>query len=331
VTWLAVQDLDPHLRLRPRPDCGSRLDCDLAAFTLPEFRIGLLSAVGALGIGLIVVLARRRHTSDPAPVLGLLMLVGAAASYWLLDRLLPWLALSVVALAVGGHVAERVDMRLSGRVLAAAPGAVLLASTPALSGLVPAWCRIILGAATALGAPLAAEMDRRHSRSALAPVCLALSVLVVYETVPDTDFVLVLLPLALVLAALAWPVPAARLGTSGTYGVIGLLLFTVVVGGRGRLSAVVGGAACLGLLALEPVARRLAKGASVLDGVPRSAASVVVVAAAQMGIVFVSTRVAGTRLTTLSALLVAGTSTVVFLAALAWAGRHRASRLRVSA
>jgi hypothetical protein len=326
-----VQDLDPHLRLRGRPECGSRLDCDLSAFSLPEFRIGLLSAVAVLGIGLAVVLARRRHTSDPAPVLGLLMLAGAAASFWWLDRLLPWLALSVVALAVGGHVAERLGTRLTGCVLAAAPGAVLLASTPALNGLVPAWCRILMGAATALGAALSAEMDRVHSRSALAPVCLAVSILVVYETVPDTDLVLVLLPLALVLAALAWPVPAARLGTSGTYGVIGLLLFTVVVGGRGRLSAVVGGAACLGLLALEPAARRLAKGASVLDGVPRSAAWVAVVAAGQLGIVFVSTRVAGTRLTTLSALFVAGTSTVVFLAALVWAGLRRASTHRVSA
>ena len=301
---LPVQDLDRHLRLRGRPECDSRLDCDLAALTLPEFRAGLTAAVFMFALGGIALLLwRRRNGVEPVAVYGLLLLVGAAAAYWVTARLLPWVTVSVCVLAVGGFVADRSKLGLVGRLAAAGPGALLLAATPALQPLVPNWCLVLLGSATVVGAALASEMDRHHARLALAPVCLAVSVVAVYETVPDTDLVLVLLPLALVLALLAWPVPMTRFGSGGTYGVVGLLLVVVVVGGRGRLSAVVGGAACLGLLALEPVARRIA-GASVLDRLPQRRFTPVLVGLVQLAIVFVATRVAGTRLTVAGAVVV---------------------------
>jgi hypothetical protein len=320
---LSTTELDPHLRLRGRPACGSRLDCDLSAFTLPEFRAGLLAATATLGLGIVLVLVlRRRQRSSPPALIGPLLLLGAAVAYWGVDRLLPWVAMCVALLAAGGYLAARFGAGLPTSVLAAAPGGVLLAATPALDGLVPAWCRVGLGSATVLGAALAAVMDREHAGEGLAPVCLAVSVVAVYETVPDTDLVLVLLPLALLLSLLAWPAPLARIGAAGTYGFVGLLFFTVVVGGRGRLSAVVGGLACLGLLALEPAARRLAGGRSLLDRLPRTAASAASVGAVQLLVVFLSTRLAGTRLTVPAAVAVALPVTLLVLAALAAGARQ---------
>jgi hypothetical protein len=305
-------DIDPHLQLRPRSDCTSRLDCDLSALSLPEFRAGLAVSVVLLLVGAGLILARRR-TAEPSPVLGVLLLVGAAIGYQVTGHLLPWWACSIGLVALGGVVTDSRDLGLAWRVAAAAPGATLLAATPALRPLVPWWCLVVLGVATAVGAALASEMDRRHRRNGLAPVCLAVSVCGVYETVPDTDLVLVLLPLVLLLALLSWPWPLARLGSVGCYGGVGAVLFAVVVGGRGRLSAVVGGVACLGLLALEPLARRLARGTSVLDSLPRAPTTAVLVGAAQLLVVLVATRIAGTRSSVAMAVLVSAVSMTTFL------------------
>jgi hypothetical protein len=91
------------------------------------------------------------------------------------------------------------------------------------------------------------------------------------------------------------------------------VFFAVVVGGRGRLSAVVGGVACLGLLALEPLARRLARGTSVLDSLPRAPTTAVLVGAAQLFVVLVATRMAGTRSSVAMAVLVGAASMTTFL------------------
>jgi hypothetical protein len=318
-----LPDVDSHLRLRNRPPCSGRLDCDLVAFSLPEFRAGLLAATTVTAVAVAALYFwPQRARSSPAPVIGVLFLLGAGVAYALTARLLPWLVMSVIVLMLGGMFAERVSPSEWTRLISVLPGAAMLASTPALRPLVPSWCLVLLGLVTMVGAFLAADMDARHRHPPLAPVCLAVSVVAIYETVPDTELVLVLLPLALFLPLLAWPVPVARLGAAGTYGVVGLLLFTVVVGGRGRLSAVIGGAACLGLLALEPIARRLAGGHSVLDRLPPTPTSQVVVGLAQLVVVFVTTRFAGTRLTVEGAIFVGVATTVAILAALVIASRR---------
>jgi hypothetical protein len=104
--------------------------------------------------------------------------------------------------------------------------------------------------------------------------------------------------------------------------VLGLLFLTVVVGGRGRLSAVVGGLACLGLMALEPAARRLSGGRTLLALLPASKRLTVVVGVAQLLLVIVVTRVAGTRQDVATALLVAVPTYALALVGLVVAARR---------
>jgi hypothetical protein len=323
VTPLAVV-VDPHLEPRPRPTCSSRIGCDLAAFTMPEFRAGLVLAVVVLVLSTTFLLrsAQRSRVAAPVPVLGGLLLVTATGAYAWTDHLFAWPAGAVVVLVGGGWLATRRGAGFAVRALAAAPGAVLLAATPALRPLVPTEALVALAVVTVLGAVLVPSFDETYADRGLGPVCLAVSVVAVYETVPDTDLVLAILPAAVLLALLAWPTALGRLGTGGTFGVLGLLFLTVVVGGRGRLSAVVGGLACLGLMALEPAARRLSGGRTLLALLPASKRSTVVVGVAQLLLVIVVTRVAGTRQDVATALLVAVPTYALALVGLVVAARR---------
>jgi hypothetical protein len=123
--------------------------------------------------------------------------------------------------------------------------------------------------------------------------------------VPDTEQALVALGAALPVALVGWPWPLASLGRAGAYAAAGALLWVVAAGGGGRGSAVVGGVACLGLLAVEPLARLLDAGhESVLEwrsAGRRSAAAVLI----HVGLVLVAARVAGLRSTVASAVTIA--------------------------
>jgi hypothetical protein len=116
----------------------------------------------------------------------------------------------------------------------------------------------------------------------------------VYVTVPDTEQAIAVFAALFVTGALGWPLAAARLGSSGAFAVAGLLAWTCAVGGVGRHTGVVGGVASLGLLATEPVSRLLARVRGPI--VPRPGfLHAVFVGIAQVGAVFVASRVAGVR------------------------------------
>jgi hypothetical protein len=186
--------------------------------------------------------------------------------------------------------------------LAQAPG-------PAVPGWPPTAGWVLSAAAVvALAAgPMLAGFDARWPGRGLGPVLLAITVAGIWSTVPDTEAALVALGAATPLALLGWPWPLASLGWVGSWAVAGSLGWLVATGGAGRPSAVVGGAACLGLLAIEPLARRLdPRRRSLLGCVPGGPVGAVVVAAAQLGLVFVAARVAGTRPTLAGAAAVAG-------------------------
>src|SRR5690606_32918712 len=107
----------------------------------------------------------------------------------------------------------------------------------------------------------AADLDRAAGRGAsragagvqpapgVGPVLVAVTVAGVYLTVPDTEMATVLLGAALPAAALGWPFAWGRLGGGGALATVAVVAWTVALDGRGRLGSVVGGVACLGLLA----------------------------------------------------------------------------------
>jgi hypothetical protein len=113
---------------------------------------------------------------------------------------------------------------------------------------------------------LLADFDRRWRAHGLAPPLLAVTAAGIYATVPDVEAALVVLGATLPVALLGWPgrwrrgtaaaaSPPPSLGVVGALAVAGLLAWTVAAGGAGRPGSVVGGSLCLGVLAVEPLAR----------------------------------------------------------------------------
>jgi hypothetical protein len=206
-----------------------------------------------------------------------------------------------------------------GVALAAAGGAGIVAATdpPATLALPLPWIAVVAGVAGAL----LAGFDRRWRGHGLAPLLLAVSAVGVYATVPDVEWALVVVGAALPLTPLGWPGPLApgglrgprrrdgpaqpppSLGVAGSLAAAALLAWTVAAGGAGRPGSVVGGLACLGVLAVEPLAR-------LLDPRHRSALARPRVAwtalAAHLVLVAVAARVVGRTETVAAALPLAG-------------------------
>jgi hypothetical protein len=229
-----------------------------------------------------------------------------------------------------------------GVALAAAGGAGIVAATdpPATLALPLPWIAVVAGVAGAL----LAGFDRRWRGHGLAPLLLAVSAVGVYATVPDVEWALVVVGAALPLILLGWPGPLApggrrgpgrlagapqpppvgpgpggrdgpaqppSLGVAGSLAAAALLAWTVAAGGAGRLGSVVGGLACLGVLAVEPLAR-------LLDPRHRSALARPRVAwtalAAHLVLVAVAARVVGRTETVAAALSLAGLALAAALA-----------------
>ena len=160
-----------------------------------------------------------------------------------------------------------------------------------------------LVAATAAVAAALAAFDRRWRSLGLAPALLAVTAAGIWATVPDVEAALVLLGAALPMALLGWPLFLARraparpppaFGAAGSLAVAGVLVWAVASGGTGRPGSLVGGLACLGLLAVEPAARGLdPRRRSPLDPLERRPGLAWAALAAQLALVAGAARVVG--------------------------------------
>lgn len=307
-----LSSIDPRLLFPPHPPCSGRVRCDLQALTLRQFTEPLRLSLAALGVGVAGILAYRAISSRRSgaglhfaqvllsspdasawrarvPVAGLLFPAVALASYQLTGHLVGGLALAVCLLAAGGVVGDLTRAPGLLRVLLAAPGALVLAVGAALPD--PAWARVLVAAVAAVGAGLVTDLDSRTRHRGLGPVLVAVTCVGLYESVPNPDFPLVLAGVALPFALFGWPLPFGRLGGGGAASAAGLVAWTAAVGGLGMLSAVVAGVACLGLLAVEPVAHLLLpRRRSVLERLPAGLWAPVLVGLVQLGLGAASSR-----------------------------------------
>jgi hypothetical protein len=177
------------------------------------------------------------------------------------------------------------------------------------------WLSLLAAVAAVVVAVLLADFDDRWGHRGLGPALLAVSLAGVYATVPDTEMALVALGAVLPLTLLGWPRPLASLGRAGAWAAAGSLVWVVASGGAARGSAVVGGIACLGLLVVEPVARRLhPEHRSVLARLPDGRLGTPAAAAVQLGLVYVASRVAGTQPSVVVAAAIALAATVAAVA-----------------
>lgn len=309
---------DHRLLPRGRASCSSHLQCDLNGLRLPEFAAGCRTGVAALVIALVVGSWARRRGDSPLPVGGLLIAGAFVEAMRESGRLVPGLPLGLVLLAAAGLIADLLGQRLLVLAALAVPGAWALATHAGLGDV--GWERVALAATVIVGAPLAADLDRRGAANGLGPVLLAVSAVGVYFTVGDTDVALALVPVVVLVAAAAWPVPLVRLGSGGAAASVGVLAWVTAVGGLGRESAVVGGLACVGLLAAEPAGRILARRRrGALAPTVRRVWTAVGAGVAQLAVVFIASRVAGTLTATRSAAVIAALDIVLATACCTWA------------
>jgi hypothetical protein len=197
------------------------------------------------------------------------------------------------------------------RVAGAAAGALLTLST--VSEEVSPAARVGL-ALVAVGAGLAI-VDLQDRGGARLPAVLGLLTLGgIWLTVPDTEPVLavagVLGPTLLVAAASGGP-GSRLLEPAASVMLVAVVLWAVAEGGRGRPGSIVGGVACLGLLVLEPVVRRVGR-----RSLPPTALVVV-----HAGVVLVASRGAGLRTDAGAAALIGGAVLIGSAALLLLAGR----------
>jgi hypothetical protein len=189
----------------------------------------------------------------------------------------------VMALVAGGLAGSLAGDRLpaAGRLSLVVPGALLLATS---QGIQTDWARVVVGV-TVMAAGAATETERRWP--AATPALLVIAAGGVYLTVPDTEHARALVGALAPMAFLGWPLALARVGSTGTTAIAGLIVWTAAVDGTGRPGAIVGGAACLGLLLAEPAARVLQRRAAPIP--PPVAIT------AQIVVVLLASRVAGLR------------------------------------
>lgn len=287
----------------------------------PEFGVGL--ALGAGGLATGVLLARLGQAPHPVPAAGLLLTAAGIAGLVLIRQAPPTLLAGVVLLAAGGWVAERGGWALQWS--AALPGAALVALS--VHPRSAAWTPWLVTAVIVGTAPLVAGFDRRHAEPAWGPAFLALSVLGVLGTVPDTEAALVVAGAALPVAVLGWPSRLARLGSAGAFASLGLLCWVVAWGGRGRQGAVLGGLACLGLLIAEPLGRLLSgRWSADLWGRP----GVFAAGPAHLLLVLIASRVAGLQQTLVGAAVVALPSLAAAVLLLAWRAHRAPAQVRAA-
>ena len=207
----------------------------------------------------------------------------------------------------GGVVAA-----LAGLALAAAGVGALAATGRLAAGREPALAPVVAVAAAVAAGALLADFDRRR-RDGLALSLWAVSVAGVWATVPDVESAVVVLGAALPPALLGWPSPLARsgvsLGVAGSLAGAGLLVWVVATDGAGRPGSMVGGLACLGVLGVEPLARRLGGRGPGLPTLPP-----LPLAAAHLALVAVAARVVGRPETVAEALPLALVELAVALA-----------------
>ena len=263
------------------------------------FQAGLAIGAAMLVVVVIVRMAARWagwRGHEPLPVAGIALTVaggialsGLDRGAGISDRLVVGLVLLMLAplLARLGGFGTSLPIVLAGTV----PGAAVVAAAASLENDV-SWVPLVVFTAVVIGGSLVTDFDRANARSGLGPVLMAISVLAMYTAVPDTEEAAAVVGAALPLALLGAPIPVASLG-AGAPAAVGLLVWVAAVGGRARPGSVVGAAACLGVMLVEPIVRRARPGrrpASLQHPLTVRAVLIVVL---DLALVAVTSRVAG--------------------------------------
>lgn len=201
-----------------------------------EFLSALPLAGVILGIGIGLLVLRRRFPA--APIGGLAFAAAAVFGLQSTPVVSDPLLTAIAAFAVAGLIRDAIAVPPYAQVILALPGAWLVAT--ALPFTDPAWLVPFAVAFLAVGAPLLAAFDRLQVRPPLGPIVLAICIGAAFLVLPDTEEVLVLLPIAAAIGLCGWPLASLRLGAAGSYVALAVVLAVASWDGRGRPASIIG-------------------------------------------------------------------------------------------
>ena len=163
------------------------------------------------------------------------------------------LAAGVIALYGAGELAAAAGALA--KLIWAAPGAVLVAANLTVP-VHQRWAPPLVVIVILAGSVLCVDYERRNDGRGTTAALVLLTIGGFYACVPETGHIG-----ALAVGAGAWLLSefltGERVGPGVMLAAVGVMMWAVVYGGTYRDSALVGGFASLGLLLVEPVARRL--------------------------------------------------------------------------
>ena len=201
-----------------------------------EFLTALPLAGVILGVGTGLRVFRPRFAGLP---IGGIAFAGAALfGLWATPVVSDPLVTAIAAFAVAGLISDVIDVSPYAQVLLALPGSWLVAT--ALPFTDQAWLVPLVVAFLAAGAPLLAAFDRLQTRPPLGPIVLAICIGAAFLVLPDTEEVLVLLPIGAAIALCGWPLGTMRLGAAGSYVALAVVMAVASWDGRGRPASIIG-------------------------------------------------------------------------------------------
>lgn len=287
------------------------------------FRWGL--ALGGMCLAIVALLAAWRRRSSPAPIGGFLITVATMAAVELaggdrnLEPSIAWFGLLLIFAFAAGASALRLSPELTA--VATIPGAVFVAlAAPGT----PGWVRGAIVVSVPLAGFLLDDFESRYRSTGLGVVFFGLASAGTFLAVPDTELVRTLFAVSLPITFLAWPRVFVSIGRPGAYALIAVFAMFTATGAIERTASVLGGMACLGFLAMEPLYVRWKPRMEKLRDIIRiSPETVVVLSIPQAVFVFFSSRVAAHFTSRGKALAVVLVLVLASSLAFAWIDRHR--------
>lgn len=281
-------------------------------------QVGIVGVVAAAALVWLAVRHPVGHSRErPLPAAGAVMAAAALVGIGAADEaesVTAGLVVGVAAAATGALVWAWRDLDWWARPLLLLPGAALAVDAAQTTVRASVVSSTIVAAAVL--SVLVGETDRIHARSAAAPPLLAMSMLGVYATIPETREILPVLVVAVPIALVGGPLRLARLGAPGAAATVVLLTAIVVQGGEARPASIVGGLASFGVLALEPVARAVVRSPRAAPDRWRSRRMLALVAVHSV-VILVGGRIAGLRQSLAAATAIVAVVSGVALVALA--------------
>lgn len=274
----------------------------------PELALGAKVGVVLLAVVLVLGAIWRLTGRGSAPIAGAAAAGGIVAT-WQWDDRVGWrLVISVLLVLVGVWVVKAMRLPSSFAILGCLPGAWLSATGFPSSH--PRWSAVIV----ILGIPIlgwcVAVTDEVSQHLALGPGLVAVSLIGIMLTVPDTERALAAVGVMVPIAVAGWPLRLARVGWAGSFAVVVPGVWMVVADGWARGGAVVGGLASFGVLLVYPTAKWLDQPRGSLPDWLRRGRGLPV-AAVHVFLVFIASRVAGLQKSAAEAALIAGAVLVV--------------------